>query len=497
MTQSQTILCPRCHQPGRRQARYCLHCGFDMVLNNPGPRYYITRVIKAGGQGAVFETVGDDDKIYAVKEMLDGFTDPKERSEAVARFIAEAELLERLSHPRIPKVYTHFLDEGRNYLAMDFIRGEDLEDIVEKEGAIEEKRVLDWIEQICDVLNYLHDNGMVYRDMKPSNVMIDQQNGGIKLIDFGIAKVFQKGQRGTQIGTPGYAPPEQYQGLASVESDIFALAATMHHLLTGRDPRDFPPFSFPTVRSLKPNVSQRTSDAIERALEMRPEDRFHSLRAFCKALGVSTTPLPSAQPQTQRPAAAQQPSTVVLPQQRPPAQQQRPPAQQQRPPAQQQRPPVQQQRPQASARPQPAQPQVSSAQQPVAQKPARRNCLGTIIGLVLFLALLVLAGYVFVSPSLGDLPLNIQATATPQTLVRQPFQKQFEIVVPPGTDEQGLSSAFQNAYLQLAREQYGEGVQLQQGSLTYTSGGAPQLMAEEANGQRYRATMSGFILVPQ
>jgi len=474
-----------------------------MVLNNPGPRYYITRVIKSGGQGAVYETVGDDNKIYAVKEMLDDFTDPKERSESVARFIAEAELLERLSHPRIPKVYTHFLDEGRNYLAMDFIQGEDLEDIVEREGAIEESRVLEWIEQICDVLNYLHDNGMVYRDMKPSNVMIDQQNGGIKLIDFGIAKVFQKGKRGTQIGTPGYAPPEQYQGLASVESDIYALAATMHHLLTGRDPRDHPPFTFPPVRSLKPNVSQRTSDAIERALEMRPEDRFHSLRAFCKALGVSTTPLPNIPANGTAQKPSQPASTTVLPQQAPSSQQPRPANQQprsapQQPQSapQQPRSAVQQSKPQAAARPQAPQPQVSSAQQSVFQRSTGSNCLGMLVGMVIFLALLVLGAYAFFSPSLGDLPITNQATVTPQTLIRRPLQQQFEIVVPAGTNEQGLSSAFQTAYLKLAREQYGEGVQLEQGSLVYI-GDAPQLVSEDSDGQRYRATVSGFILVPQ
>jgi len=119
-----------------------------------------------------------------------------------------------------------------------------------------------------------------------------------------------------------------------------------------------------------------------------------------------------------------------------------------------------------------------------------------LVGMVIFLALLVLGAYAFFSPSLGDLPITNQATVTPQTLIRRPFQQQFEIVVPAGTNEQGLSSAFQTAYLKLAREQYGEGVQLEQGSLVYI-GDAPQLVSEDSDGQRYRATVSGFILVPQ
>ena len=133
MAEAQQILCPRCHKPNLRRARFCQHCGHDIILNNDGPRYYITRVIKEGGQGAVFETVGDDQHIYAVKEMLDHFTDEKERGEAITRFEAEARMLERLSHPRIPRVYADFKDEGRHYLAMDFVQGEDLEEVLRRE----------------------------------------------------------------------------------------------------------------------------------------------------------------------------------------------------------------------------------------------------------------------------------------------------------------------------------------------------------------------------
>ena len=276
----QHILCPICHKFNLRRALFCQHCGNSVVLNSDGPRYYITRIIKAGGQGAVYETIGDDGQVYAVKEMLDRFTDLKEREEAINRFDDEAQILQRLSHPRIPHVYANFKDEGRQYLAMDFVRGQDLEQIIEHEGTIPELQALEWADQICDVLGYLHNNGLIYRDMKPSNIMVESQSRGIKLVDFGIAKVLQPSERGTQIGTPGYAPPEQYQGLATRESDIYALGATLHHMVTGRDPRDEVPFSFPPVQSLKPSVSKRTSDAIARALQMRPDDRYHSVAEF-------------------------------------------------------------------------------------------------------------------------------------------------------------------------------------------------------------------------
>ena len=310
------VLCPRCRKPNPRndqtlrRARFCQHCGHDIVLNNEGthdgPRFYITRVIKEGGQGAVYETIGEDWQTYAVKELLDRFNDQRERVEATERFRSEADLLQSLRHPRIPRVYAHFEDEGRHYLAIDYIDGEDLEQMIEREGPLSEQLVLEWADQICDVLEYLHSRGLIYRDMKPSNLMIDRRNGGIKLIDFGIAKVFQRTDRGTQIGTPGYAPPEQYQGLSSAETDIYGLGATLHHVLSGRDPRDEPPFSFPPIRTLRPQLSRRTADAITKALQMKPEDRFRSAAAFRTAL----RPEPVAAPREVRRA----PATGNLPQ---------------------------------------------------------------------------------------------------------------------------------------------------------------------------------------
>ncbi|GIV89666.1 MAG: hypothetical protein KatS3mg055_2184 [Chloroflexus sp.] len=323
-----SILCPICLKPNLRRARFCQHCGHDVVLNNDQPsdhrRYVITRIIKRGGQGAVYEGIDQNGNIYAIKEMLDRFTDPKERAEAVERFNAEAELLQQLRHPRIPRVYSHFTDEGRHYLTMDFIRGEDLEQIVEREGRIDEQRVLRWADELCDVLGYLHSKGLIYRDMKPSNVMIEP-SGDLKLIDFGIAKLFKPTERGTQIGTPGYAPPEQYQGLATPQSDIYALAATLHHLLTGRDPTQEMPFSFPPVRSLVPTISERTSAALEKALQKVPADRYATMDEFRAALipraqlqpqpvQVRVAPSASAKaPVPARPAAPVPPPQPVAP----------------------------------------------------------------------------------------------------------------------------------------------------------------------------------------
>jgi serine/threonine-protein kinase len=513
MAETPQILCPKCHKPNLRRARFCQHCGHDVVLNNTGPRYYITRVIKEGGQGAVFEAIDDGNQVYAVKQMLDRFTDPKERAEAVDRFEAEARILQRLSHPRIPRVYVSYQDEGFHYLVMDFVRGEDLEDVIRRERYIPEDRALVWAEQICDVLEYLHSRNpaIIFRDMKPSNIMIEP-GGSVKLIDFGIAKTFNPTRHGgTQIGTPGYAPPEQYQGMATPTSDVYSLGATLHHMLTGRDPRDEPPFTFPPVYALRPSVSKRTSDAVQRALQMKPEDRYRSVAELRAALipprpqpaqvRVAPAPQPAvaapATPATGRVASAPptQPAPAARPQQAPPAQPAPATRQQAQPAA---RPQPTQPIPQAAqpavqpaappvARPQPAQP---APQQPA--QPKRRNnwggCLFALIAIVLIIATLVFA-FPDAARNLPGLPSF--STPTPQTLIAQPFTiENLEIIVPPGQD---VRAAYLSAYEQIARETFGPTTRVNYNQPPAFIG-EPERIGDDANGTRYRATITGSVV---
>lgn len=480
MAEVQQILCPLCHKPNLRRANFCQFCGRDTVLNNAGPRYYITRIIKEGGQGAVYETIGDDGKVYAVKEMLDRFTDPKEEAEAIERFEEEAQLLRRLTHPRIPRIYASFKDEDRQYLAMDFVRGKDMEDVIRERGALPEAEVLAWADQLCDVLNYLHNHKpepIIFRDMKPSNIMLEP-DGGLKLIDFGIAKVFQRAQRGTQIGTPGYAPPEQYQGLATPASDTYALGATLHHMLTGRDPRDEPPFSFPPVYGLNPRVSKQTSDSIHKALQMKPEDRYGSVAEFRAAL----RPLPPAPPQVRV-----APATRVLPPQ----------------PQVATAPAAAAARPAAPAMP--AQPAAVPRPTIPAAPPAapRRRSGGFVRGLlVLLLVLGIGAGVaVFAFPdAIGQvLPGAIsQPTPTLQQRVYAPkgtfTLNDLEIVVPAGQD---VREAFLAAFIEIARSdpQYGPEAIINQNAPPAFIG-QPEKIADEPGGTRYRASMQGLVFAP-
>src|SRR5205814_10319458 len=115
--------------------------------------------------------------------------------------------------------------------------------------------------------------------MKPSNVMLTPRGRAV-LVDFGIARLFKSARKGTMIGTLGFAPPEQYQSVVDPRSDIYSLGATLHYVLTGRDPEKFPPFSFPPVRQIRPEVSANLAGAIDRSLAYKMEDRAQSISEF-------------------------------------------------------------------------------------------------------------------------------------------------------------------------------------------------------------------------
>jgi outer membrane protein assembly factor BamB/tRNA A-37 threonylcarbamoyl transferase component Bud32 len=228
-------------------------------------------------------------KLVAVKEMVNRALDPVVRSTIVRNFEREANLLASLDHRAIPKIYDFFTIHERSYLVIEFINGSDLETLINNiKEFLPEERVVRWSIELCDVLNYLHchkPDPIVFRDMKPSNVMINGEDHVI-LVDFGIAKPFQVGIRGTMIGTEGYSPPEQYRGEASPLADIYALGATLHHALSHHDPRLEAPFSFSErpLRQINPNVSPVLENVVNKALQYDPEDRYQTIEEFKEAL---------------------------------------------------------------------------------------------------------------------------------------------------------------------------------------------------------------------
>jgi outer membrane protein assembly factor BamB/tRNA A-37 threonylcarbamoyl transferase component Bud32 len=256
-------------------------------------RYVIQEVIGVGGMGSVYRArdlhFPNVVKLVAVKEMINQAPDPLIRATIVQNFEREANILATLSHPSIPRIYDYFSEDNRSYLVLEFVNGRDLEQIInDTQGFLSEEQVLSWAIQLCDVLSFLHahkPDPIVFRDMKPSNVMVNQANH-IILVDFGIAKPFQTGQKGTMIGTEGYSPPEQYRGEATTLADVYALGATAHHALTRRDPRIEPPFSFSErpVRKINPAVSLELEAVINTALQYNSKDRFPTIEAMRDAL---------------------------------------------------------------------------------------------------------------------------------------------------------------------------------------------------------------------
>jgi serine/threonine-protein kinase len=272
-------------RPDKRPKPKALSAG--KVLNN---RYEIVRRIGGGGMGAVYlakdRNLGDAAR--AVKEMIQSHLDDSQHEKAIADFKRESLLLTELEHSSIPTIYDYFYDDisERFYLVMKFIPGSDLASRLRAApgGRIDELTVTEWGVQIADVLHYLHTRPqpIIYRDLKPANLMLDSNLNRIMLIDFGIARWINKQEKGvTAVGTMGYAPPELFGGHADPRVDIYSLGATIFHLLTGSDPQDNPLLIFdftknPRPRQINPALSTEVERLLIRAVEYKPEHRFQT-----------------------------------------------------------------------------------------------------------------------------------------------------------------------------------------------------------------------------
>ena len=310
-------ICARGHPQIRPGARFCYRCGAPVPRPGSGPtfngRYVTIGEVGRGGMGSIIYKVQDvqsPGRVLALKEMdetqlVPPIATPKEIPEIVKAFQREADLLQRFDHANVVKAYDYFQIGCKHYMALDLIRGRTLEEILETSpGGFPESRVLAWAEQICDAMGYLHDQTppIIYRDMKPSNVMIEDGSDQIKMIDFGIARQYKGGKkRGDTIkfGTAGYAAPEAASNKeTSPASDVYSLGTMLYQLLTGEDPTDNPLGFFRKASLVRPPVSasQRVVDAVERAVELEIAKRFQSMAEFREALtGRAAPALPARQ----------------------------------------------------------------------------------------------------------------------------------------------------------------------------------------------------------
>ena len=249
-------------------------------------RYRIQDVIGVGGMSTVYRArdlrFAGVERLCAVKEMFSVVEEPRLRQMRLTNFQREAAMLATLNHAAIPSIYDCFDLHGTPYLVLELVRGQDLESLLARRGeAFPQETVVTWALELSEVLVYLHrqtPEPVIFRDLKPSNIML-RQDGRLTLIDFGIARSFAPSQKGTMIGTEGYAPPEQYRGISDERGDIYALGATLHHLVTASDPRNETPFTFAQrpPRRLNPALTPEFAHLILTSVAYSASDRFASM----------------------------------------------------------------------------------------------------------------------------------------------------------------------------------------------------------------------------
>ncbi len=237
-------------------------------------RYFIMSILGQGGMGTVYLARNiNTDTLWAIKEIV-------QRNSTDAGLPAEPKLLKKLEHPALPRLFDILEQDGKLYMVSDYIEGISLDKKLEAEGRIAEETVTGWAVQLCRALDYLHTlepHPIIYRDMKPSNIILTS-NGTLKLIDFGIAREYKprSGADTVYIGTRGFAAPEQYgMGQTSAASDIYSLGVTLHHLLTGRNPLDSP-YGLKPVRQFVEDISPELEAILSKCTREKVSERYQS-----------------------------------------------------------------------------------------------------------------------------------------------------------------------------------------------------------------------------
>ncbi len=286
--------------------------------------YKVIKVIGNGGMGSIYlcAEVKESNKKWALKEMRLTQIQAEMQEKATKHFEMEAEILSRLNHLNLPTVKEYFKENGNYYLVMEFIEGEDLGKLLDRSATpFSEELVLKWGTQIATALYFLHiqkPHPIIYRDLKPSNIIVTPE-GNIKLIDFGIARFFQPGKKKDtiQMGSLGYAPPEQFgEGQTDERSDIYSLGVTLHQLLTKRDPAEADnPFKIPLVRTMNKDVSIELERIIQRSTQFEAIRRYQKvseLKRDLKSLYDEKLRKSRQMPQAPQLPVSVQPPTIAI-----------------------------------------------------------------------------------------------------------------------------------------------------------------------------------------
>ncbi len=294
------------------------------VLQN---RYRIVSLLGQGGMGSVYRAWDMRLSVpVALKEMTPqpGLGD-QTLGQLRQQFQQEATVLARLHHPHLVRVTDFFEESDNAYLVMDFVEGEELAERIKQRGPLTETKVLAWAEQLLNALAYCHDQGILHRDIKPQNVVI-RPDGQAMLVDFGLVKLWDPNDPHTKtvmrgMGTPEYAPPEQYEADTThtdPRSDVYSLGATLYHAMSGQAPltatlRMASPERFVPVRKLNPSVSLTTETTVLRALELNRSKRWQSAGEMAAALGIGGVPSPSQPSRHVTPTTPRRDKTKAMP----------------------------------------------------------------------------------------------------------------------------------------------------------------------------------------
>ncbi|MGM3307417.1 protein kinase domain-containing protein [Anabaena sp. WFMT] len=286
-----------CTHEGNSPANlFCVHCGQPLSVKQQIRHYQVLRTLGQGGMGTTYlawDATGLSTSVPQLLVLKEMNADMARIAKAQELFAREANALKCLNYPGIPKYYDFFVENGKKYLAMELIHGQDLEKRIYNTGPVTPNQAIAWMVQTCDILEYLHgqEPPLIHRDIKPANLMVRSANNRVVVLDFGAVKETGTAP-GTRIGAEGYCAPEQERGQPLIQSDLYAIGPTMIFLLTGENPLKFyrqrgRAFGF-DVRSV-PTITPQLREVIERVTESLPRDRYQSAKELAKALISATS----------------------------------------------------------------------------------------------------------------------------------------------------------------------------------------------------------------
>ncbi|MEH1848377.1 MAG: protein kinase [Nostoc sp.] len=281
------------HEGNSLNNLFCIHCGQPLSVQQRIRHYQVLRTLGQGGMGTTYLARDATGQIAGIPQLLvlkQMNADMAKIAKAQELFEREAYTLKSLNHPGIPKYYDFFIEDGKKYLAMELIHGQDLEKRVYTTGPVTPSQAIAWMIQTCDILDYLHSQEppLIHRDIKPANLMVRSSVNRIVVLDFGAVKEIGTAP-GTRIGAEGYCAPEQERGQPLTQSDLYAIGPTLIFLLTGENPFKYyhqrgRNFRFDVAKV--PTISSQLRGVIDRVTEPLPRDRYKTAKELAAALAA-------------------------------------------------------------------------------------------------------------------------------------------------------------------------------------------------------------------